>query len=184
MPVIRSFFGLGLGVFALSAGILLEGGSLRTYAQFTPLLVVIGGTVGMCLMVFTPFELFHSFLFAMGIDPVHKKSRRLANHVFHVASKGLTYSGTVGFIFGLVHVLSNLSSMDKIGAGVACAIMAPLYAIVLKLFVIEPLLASPTVRHALATHARKNRHQEKLEPGTSGDRLRLVKSRDGRNLMR
>jgi len=179
MPVVRSFFGLGLGVFALSAGILLEGGSLRTYLQFTPMLVVVGGTLGMCLMVFSVSEIFHSVLFAMGIDPANKKSRHLANHVFTVASKGLTYSGIVGFIFGLIHVLSNIGSLEKIGSGVVVAVVCPLYAVIIKLFIVEPLLASPTVRRTLATHAKKNKNRKNLEPGATGEHLRLIRARDG-----
>ncbi len=176
MPIMRSFFGLGLGVFALASGILLEGGSLHTYLQFTPLLIVVGGSLGMCLMVFSPSEILHSVLFATGITPANKKSRHLAQHVFTVASKGLTYSGILGFIFGLIHVLSNLAWSQRIGAGMVVAVICPLYAVMAKFFVIEPMLASPTVRRAVAVHSRKMKHRAMLEPHSAGQNIRTDRS--------
>ncbi|HJZ88488.1 MAG TPA: MotA/TolQ/ExbB proton channel family protein [Polyangia bacterium] len=67
---------------------------------------------------------------------------RAAEDVLKTLSKAAPSFGMVGTIMGLVDVLTNLKDFDKLGPGMALAIMTTLYGLVLAQGVYVPLAAA------------------------------------------
>jgi chemotaxis protein MotA len=67
---------------------------------------------------------------------------RAAEDVLKTLSRGAPSFGMVGTIMGLVEVLTNLRDFDKLGPGMALAIMTTLYGLVLAQGVYVPLAAA------------------------------------------
>jgi chemotaxis protein MotA len=67
---------------------------------------------------------------------------RAAEDVLKTLSKAAPSFGMVGTIMGLVEVLTNLRDFDKLGPGMALAIMTTLYGLVLAQGVYVPLAAA------------------------------------------
>lgn len=59
----------------------------------------------------------------------HEKRERLGIDIFTAAGGFAPTMGIIGTVMGLVHVLSNLSSPDKLGPSIAVAFIATLYGV-------------------------------------------------------
>jgi flagellar motor component MotA len=106
----------------VGAGIVLEGGHLSAYFQFTSALLVL-------------FPTFSYLLFRCGLIGTFEFLKRLVSgktspadnvHIEMVATLGFLF-GAIGSIIGMVHVMENLTDTTRLGAGVAVAFITAFY---------------------------------------------------------
>ena len=129
-----------LGVAAVAAAILFEGGSLWDFLHPTSGLLVVGATVGLSLAHHSAAKLSAAFKAALGREPLDNDVATGHAAVLSTTRMVALASGAVGFIVGLVHVFKNLSDPNNVGAGVAIMLTSVLYALILSELFIGPLI--------------------------------------------
>ncbi len=134
----KFLFGLlGLGVIALAFK--LEGGDFFDLVHGGAGLLVLGATVFLSLAHHSGRDLMGAFKAALGTDEIAPEDA--ARHVTVLSTIRMIAlaSGAVGFIMGLVDIFKNLNAVERVGAGVAVALMSVLYALILSEFFLGPL---------------------------------------------
>lgn len=123
---------IGFLIFAaLIVGAILLGGDLLAYFNIPSVLIVIGGTGALLLLTFGH----DGCLTALRLTV---RGKRKAEHIqtlqrgdpvmfFRLAAAYSLTLGFVGTLIGLVAMLSNMDDPSKIGAGMAAALLSPLY---------------------------------------------------------
>jgi len=135
----RLLFGLcGIGIIALC--ILFEGGHFMHYAHPVCFLLVVGTTFFLSLAHHTETELMAAFGGAMNPDGIKREDGK--RHIAVLSSCRIIAlaTGGLGFILGLVHVMGHLDDPTLLGSGIAVALIATLYAVVLSEFFLAPLI--------------------------------------------
>jgi flagellar motor component MotA len=141
-PLGSQFIFGALGLVFLFLSITLEGGHLPDLVQSTAFLIVVGPAIFLTLAHHSVADTGDAFraAFESGAIDTNKATRHIC--VLSTARIITLAAGALALIFGLVHVMQNLSDPTKVGAGLAVAIVAPLYA----LFIAELFLAPFTHR--------------------------------------
>ncbi|MFO0553037.1 MAG: flagellar motor protein [Polyangiaceae bacterium] len=97
--------------------------------------------------------------------------------VFEAAGGYCPTVGIIGAVFGLIHVMSNLSDIAKVGAGIASAFVATIYGVAAANIVFLPIAGRIKVRHQEETRLMELMLsgvlaiQEGLNPKLVRDRL-------------
>ena len=77
----------------------------------------------------------------------HEEHAENAAKVFEAAGGYSPTVGIIGAVLGLIHVMSNLSDIDKVGAGIAAAFVATIYGVAAANIAFLPTAGRIKVRH-------------------------------------
>jgi hypothetical protein len=134
--MLRLGFGLVFGLFAMSFGIVLEGGHPELYFRLSSAIVVIAGALAPLLMSF-PIPVWQkSFGIALGFTPAGKNGTTEAEHFFRTLGRNFLLAGFAGFLFSVMHVFQTWDTSLN-AAGFAVSLIAPAQAVLLKLFIAD-----------------------------------------------
>ena len=120
-----------LGFGALIVAMILLGGDLAAYVNIPSVVLVIGGTGALLLLTFGHDGCLTAMRLAI-------RGKRKVEHTptiqrgdpvvfFRLAAAYALTLGFVGTLIGTIAMLSNMDDPSKIGAGMAAALLAPLY---------------------------------------------------------
>lgn len=80
------------------------------------------------------------------IDHEHENTENSAK-VFEAAGGYCPTIGIIGAVLGLIHVMSNLSDINKVGSGIAAAFVATIYGVAAANIVFLPIAGRMKMRH-------------------------------------
>ncbi len=128
-----------LGLVFLFVSITLEGGHLGDLVQSTAFLMVVGPSIFLTLAHHSFADTGDAFraAFETGAIDTNKATRHIS--VLSTARIVTLAAGALALIFGMVHVMQNLSDPTNVGAGLAVAIVAPLYGMCIAELFLAPL---------------------------------------------
>ncbi|MGI8423470.1 MAG: motility-associated protein [Chloroflexota bacterium] len=125
--------GVVLGTLAVFGAFLIEGGDLRSLILPSPLLIVVGGTLGALLLA-------HPASDVMGIPGLVGRAftgrRSVAGaQLLRDAGTYAIITSLIALVMGAIVVLGGLANADagQLGHSIAVGIIAPLYALLLAL---------------------------------------------------
>lgn len=141
MPILTRLIGLHLLILVLVGSIVL-GGKTDIYFDIPNLVFVLGLLVGGALLCF-PFAQLRDAIKAVSkfesspAPTAWQRQQRIAvfARLYQLAWGG----GLVGALISLIAMLSDLSDMASIGAGMAYALLAPAYGALLAEFIFNPM---------------------------------------------
>ena len=126
-----------VGTFVLLGSILgahlAEGGYWEQLAQPIGALLVIGGTLGMIVIgcgLGGPMGGLRALLFGSPDDQTDFGSLRRA---LYLVIHGAPLAGFAGTVVGLIHVMQNLSDPTQVGSGMAVALVALFYGVIMAM---------------------------------------------------
>ena len=159
--VMRLLIGFSLGIFFILAGLALEGGHIAALIQPTAFVIVVGGALGALFITYPVTTVKESWVLAFTGRQAVRSKYLDASNVFKSFGDLAVLTSFVGLIFGVIHVLSQLSSIDRIGAGCAVAIVSLLYGVMVKLFIGRALSDSFKLRAFPSVEQIKNHTSKK-----------------------
>lgn len=133
---------IGLAIIFLTLTITysLAGGSAGQLIKVMPMIFILCSVIGALSIAF-PLKLsFRAFFTAIfGDVSTYKENLKIYSKILNFAGKCSIRFGIIWMLLGLVLVAQNLSDPYKIGAGLAVAIMSPMYGLMLAYAVFYPL---------------------------------------------
>ena len=129
-----------LGVSLIALAHVLEGGQAKDLYQPLALLFVLGPALFFSLAHHSARDLLAAVRASWTHTPVDPEEA--AKHAATLSTPRIIAlaSGSLGCLIGQIHTLQNLSDPNRLGTGLAIALMSALYALILAELVIAPMI--------------------------------------------
>jgi flagellar motor component MotA len=121
-----------------AAGVLLAGGRLSWFVNVPAIAVVVGITAVLLLSNYSFAEMGRCFRAAYRKSGLGHDEVEDALAFFEAMQRYVLVSGFVGFLLGLITMLSALKDPSTMGSGTALALMTVLYGLILFIGLVVP----------------------------------------------
>lgn len=121
-----------------ASGIVMAGGSLLWFMNVPSLVVVVGISFVLLLSNYSLPAMGRCFAVAYGDAPRERRDLEDGLAFFEAMQVYLLVAGVVGFLLGLITMLTSLTDAERIGSGTALALMTVLYGLILYIGLVVP----------------------------------------------
>jgi len=130
-----------IAMVILVLAIYIGSGSIPLFLSAPSIMLTLILSLLLTLSTFSPSEIVDFFMIAFRKNTTNIPKIRNGIHFFKTFQSYLILSALFSFIMGIILILANLDDPEKIGPGIAVALLTIFYSLVLMLLITTPFKA-------------------------------------------